>query len=132
IVVVKAGRSASGARAAASHTGALATSDAIVADLLRQAGVIRTDTLEEMFDVASLLANQPLPRGRRVAILTNAGGPGILAADACEAHGLTLAPLSEGTAARLREFLPAAASVGNPVDMIASASPEHYRRALET
>ena len=131
IVVVKAGRSASGARAAASHTGALATSDVIVADLLRQAGVIRTDTLEELFDVASLLANQPLPRGRRVAILTNAGGPGILAADACESRGLTLAPLAETTVARLRSFLPAAASVGNPVDMIASASPEHYRRSLE-
>ena len=131
IVLVKAGRSASGARAAASHTGALATSDVIVADLLRQAGVIRTDTLEELFDVASLLANQPLPRGRRVAILTNAGGPGILAADACEARGLTLAPLAETTVARLRSFLPAAASVGNPVDMIASASPEHYRRSLE-
>jgi acetyl coenzyme A synthetase (ADP forming)-like protein len=130
IVVVKSGRSASGARAAASHTGALATSDAVVADLLRQAGVIRTDTLEEMFDVASLLANQPLPRGRRVAILTNAGGPAILAADACEAHGLTLAPLSDATTSHLRAFLPAAASVGNPVDMIASATPEHYRRAL--
>jgi acetyl coenzyme A synthetase (ADP forming)-like protein len=131
IVLVKAGRSASGARAAASHTGALASSDVIVADLLRQSGVIRTDTLEELFDVASLLANQPLPRGRRVAILTNAGGPGILAADACEAHGLTLAPLSDATVVRLRSFLPAAASVGNPVDMIASASPEHYRRSLE-
>jgi len=131
IVLVKAGRSASGARAAASHTGALASSDVIVADLLRQAGVIRTDTLEELFDVASLLANQPLPRGRRVAILTNAGGPGILAADACEAHGLTLAPLGDVTTERLRSFLPSAASVGNPVDMIASASPEQYRRALE-
>ncbi|HEX3067447.1 MAG TPA: GNAT family N-acetyltransferase [Thermoanaerobaculia bacterium] len=131
IVLVKSGRSASGARAAASHTGALATSDAIVADLLRQAGVIRTDTLEEMFDVASLLANQPLPRGRRVAILTNAGGPGILAADACEARGLALPPLAESTVTRLRSFLPAAASVGNPVDMIASASPEHYKQSLE-
>ena len=131
IVMVKAGRSASGARAAASHTGALAASDAIVADLLRQAGVIRTDTLEELFDVASLLANQPLPRGRRVAILTNAGGPGILAADACEARGLTLPPLAGSTVDRLRSFLPAAASVGNPVDMIASASPEQYRRSLE-
>jgi acetyl coenzyme A synthetase (ADP forming)-like protein len=131
IVLVKAGRSASGARAAASHTGALASSDVIVADLLRQSGVIRTDTLEELFDVASLLANQPLPRGRRVAILTNAGGPGILAADACEAHGLTLAPLGDATVDRLRSFLPAAASVGNPVDMIASASPDHYRRSLE-
>jgi len=132
IVVVKAGRSASGARAASSHTGALATDDAIVGDMLRQAGVIRTETLEELFDVASLLAHQPLPRGRRVAIVTNAGGPGILAADACEANGLQLATLSDETTNRLREFLPAAASVGNPVDMIASAGADHYARTLRT
>jgi acetyl coenzyme A synthetase (ADP forming)-like protein len=131
IIAVKAGRTPAGARAASSHTGALATSDAIIDDLFRQAGVIRTRTLEEMFDVASLLANQPLPKGRRVAILTNAGGPGILAADACEANGLQLAQLGEETVAGLRAFLPAAASVGNPVDMIASASPEEYRRSLE-
>lgn len=131
IVAVKAGRSAGGAKAASSHTGALATSDAVVDDLFRQAGIIRTGTLEEMFDVAALLANQPLPKGRRVAILTNAGGPGILAADACEANGLQLAQLSDATATALRSFLPAAASVGNPVDMIASASPEQYRRSLE-
>ena len=131
IVAVKAGRSAGGAKAASSHTGALATSDAIVDDLFRQAGIIRTGTLEEMFDAAALLANQPLPKGRRVALLTNAGGPGILAADACEANGLELAQLGDHTVAALRSFLPAAASVGNPVDMIASASPEQYRRSLE-
>ncbi|HET7711466.1 MAG TPA: GNAT family N-acetyltransferase [Thermoanaerobaculia bacterium] len=130
IVAVKAGRSAGGAKAASSHTGALATSDAVVDDLFRRAGVIRTETLEEMFDVAALLAHQPLPKGRRVAVLTNAGGPGILAADACEANGLALAQLSEETVSELRSFLPAAASVGNPVDMIASASAEQYRRAL--
>ncbi len=131
IVAVKAGRSKGGARAAESHTGALASSDAIVADLFRQAGVIRTDTLEEMFDVATMLANQPLPIGRRVAIVTNAGGPGILAADACEANGLVLAQLSDETTARLRASLPPAASVHNPVDMIASASSEDYRHAME-
>jgi len=131
IVVVKSGRSKSGARAASSHTGALATDDAIVDDLLRQSGVIRTDTLEEMFDVATLLANQPLPAGRRVAIVTNAGGPGILAADACEANGLSLAALSPETMKRLASFLPAAASVTNPVDMIASANADHYARTLE-
>jgi acetate---CoA ligase (ADP-forming) len=130
IVVVKAGRSASGARAASSHTGALATNDAIVADMLRQAGVIRTDTVEEMFDVATLLANQAPPRGRRVAIVTNAGGPGILAADACEANGLQMATLAGTTTKTLREVLPPAASVNNPIDMIASASPEHYARTL--
>lgn len=130
IVCVKAGRSVAGAKAASSHTGALATSDAIVDDLFRQAGIIRTGTLEEMFDVAALLANQPLPKGRRVAILTNAGGPGILAADACEANGLQLAQLGVDTVSALRSFLPAAASVGNPIDMIASASAEQYRSSL--
>ena len=88
IVALKSGRSAVGARAAASHTGALASSDAFVDALFHQSGVIRTDTVTELFDVATLLSRQPLPRGRRVAILTNAGGPGILAADACQAHGL--------------------------------------------
>jgi acetyl coenzyme A synthetase (ADP forming)-like protein len=131
IVAVKAGRSDAGARAASSHTGARATSDTLVNTMLRQAGVIRTHTLEELFDVAALLANQPVPAGPRVAILTNAGGPGILAADACEANGLELPALSPAIASALRSFLPAAASVGNPVDMIASATPEHYRRSIE-
>ena len=130
IVAVKAGRSSAGSRAAASHTGALATSDAVVGALFRQAGIIRTERLEELFDVAALLSHQPVPRGNRVAILTNAGGPGILAADACEANGLELTSLSERTRAMLRTFLPAAASVGNPVDMLASAPAEHYSRAL--
>ena len=131
IVALKSGRSALGARAAASHTGALASSDDFVDALFHQSGVIRTGTVTELFDVATLLARQPLPRGRRVAILTNAGGPGILAADACQAHGLEASELSAATTAALRSFLPAAASVGNPVDMLASAPPEHYRRALE-
>jgi acetyl coenzyme A synthetase (ADP forming)-like protein len=131
IVCVKAGRSTAGARAASSHTGALASSDAVVDALFRQAGIIRTDTLEELFDVAPLLAHQPVPRGRRVAILTNAGGPGILAADACEARGLELPALSESTREELRSLLPEAASVGNPVDMLASAPAEHFRRSLE-
>ena len=130
IVAVKAGRSAAGARAASSHTGALASSDVIVEALFRQSGVIRTYTLEELFDVAALLAHQPIPAGRRVAILTNAGGPAILAADACEANGLELPELSPRTRDALHEFLPAAASIGNPVDMLASAPPEHYERAM--
>ena len=97
IVAVKSGRSAAGARASSSHTGALlAASDVTVDALFRQAGVIRTDTLHELFDVASLLANQPRPRGRRVGIVTNAGGPGILCADACIAAGLEVAELSRG------------------------------------
>jgi acetyl coenzyme A synthetase (ADP forming)-like protein len=132
IAVVKSGRSAAGARATSSHTGALiAASDVTVDALFRQAGVVRTDTLAELFDVASLFANQPLPDGRRVGIITNAGGPAILCADACEARGLEVPVLSDGNQERLREFLPAGASVGNPVDMIASAPAEHYRRAIE-
>jgi acetate---CoA ligase (ADP-forming) len=132
IAVVKSGRSAAGARATSSHTGALiAASDVTVDALFRQAGVVRTDTLAELFDVASLLSNQPLPRGPRVGIITNAGGPAILCADACEARGLEVPVLSDDSQARLREFLPAGASVGNPVDMIASAPAEHYRRAIE-
>jgi acyl-CoA synthetase (NDP forming) len=98
--------------------------------LFRQSGVIRTDTLEELFDVAALLAHQPLPAGRRVALVTNAGGPAILCADACEAEGLEIPVLAEATQTRLREFLPASASTTNPVDMIASARGEAYRRAI--
>jgi len=131
IVAVKAGRSSAGAKAASSHTGSLASSDAIVDALFRQSGVIRTATIEELFDVATLLANQPVPASRRVAILTNAGGPGMLAADACEAQGLELPPLSESTADRLRSFLPPAAALGNPVDILASASAGLFGRALE-
>lgn len=132
IVVVKSGRSTAGARATSSHTGALiAASDVTVDALFRQAGVIRTDTLAELFDVASLLASQPLPPGNRVGIITNAGGPGILCADTCEARGLEVPVLSEDIQARLREFLLPGASASNPVDMIASASPEHYGRAIE-
>ena len=132
IVVVKSGRSAAGARATSSHTGALlAASDVTVNALFRQAGVIRTDTLEELFDVASLLVNQPLPKGNRVGIITNAGGPGILCADACEARGLEVPVVNNMTQTALREFLPAGAGVANPIDMIASAPADHYRRTIE-
>jgi acetate---CoA ligase (ADP-forming) len=132
IAVVKSGRSIAGARATSSHTGALiAASDVTVDALFRQAGVVRTDTLAELFDVASLLANQPLPKGPRVGIITNAGGPAILCADACEARGIEVPVLSESSQARLRAFLPAGASVANPIDMIASAPADHYRKAIE-
>jgi len=132
IVVVKSGRSAAGARATSSHTGALiAASDVTVDALFRQSGVIRTDTLEELFDVASLLVNQPLPRGKRVGIITNAGGPGILCADTCEARGLEVPLLTEATREKLRSFLAPGAGVGNPVDMIASAGAEQYERTIE-
>jgi acetyl coenzyme A synthetase (ADP forming)-like protein len=133
IIAVKSGRSAAGARAASSHTGALlASSDITVDALFRQSGVIRTDTLEEMFDVATILASQPPPKGDRVAIVTNAGGLGILCADTCEANGLKVQPLSHATRDRLRRFLPAEASIGNPVDMIASATGDDYARAIRT
>jgi acetyl coenzyme A synthetase (ADP forming)-like protein len=132
IVAVKSGRSAAGQRAAASHTGALlASTDTTVDALFRQAGVIRTETLEEMFDVATLLTNQPPPAGDRVAIVTNAGGLGILCADACEAHGLHVPALSDDTITELRSFLSGQASVSNPVDMVASASPGDYQRAID-
>ncbi|MCB9578981.1 MAG: acetate--CoA ligase family protein [Polyangiaceae bacterium] len=130
IVVVKSGRTEAGARAASSHTGALAGLDVAVDALLGQAGVIRTDTIEELFDMAMLLGNQPVPKGSRVAILTNAGGPGIMASDACESRGLSLPRLSPKTEQALLEFLPPEASVKNPVDMIASAPASSYERAL--
>ncbi|HKY98509.1 MAG TPA: acetate--CoA ligase family protein [Gemmatimonadaceae bacterium] len=132
IIAVKSGRSPAGARATSSHTGALiAASDITVDALFKHSGVIRTDTLEEMFDVAALLGSQSAPKGRRVAILTNAGGPGILCADACAAEGLEVPSFSPNTQQALRNLLPAEASIANPVDMIASASAGQYRKALE-
>jgi acetyl coenzyme A synthetase (ADP forming)-like protein len=130
IVAVKAGRTASGSRAASSHTAALASPDTAVDALFAQTGVIRVDTLEELFDSAQMLSTQPVPAGRRIAILGNAGGPGILAADACEAAGLEVPELSSQTQDRLRAFLHGAASVRNPVDMVASASPANYEQAI--
>jgi len=132
IVAVKSGRTGAGRRAAGSHTAALAADDVAVEALFRQTGVLRADTLAEMFDLAATLGSQPLPQGRRVAIVTNAGGPGILCADTCEAGGLMVPELSGATKARLMAFLPPQASLNNPVDMIASAGPDHYRQAIET
>jgi acyl-CoA synthetase (NDP forming) len=109
----------------------LAASDVAVDSLFHQTGVIRADTLEELFDLATALSTQPLPRGRRVGILTNAGGLGILCADSCEANGLIVPELHAETRTQLKAFLPASASVTNPVDMIASASAEHFSKALE-
>ena len=131
IVAVKSGRTRGGSRAAGSHTAALAANDAAVDALFHQSGVIRADTIDEMFDIAACLDAQPLPAGRRVAIVTNAGGPGILAVDACESSGLTVAPFAAETRARLAAFLPRTASTGNPVDMVASAGPDEYRQAIE-
>lgn len=130
IVAVKSGRSRRGNLAASSHTGSLAGTEVAVAALVDEAGLIRVDTVEELFDMAAFLAHQPVPAGRRVAILTNAGGPGILATDAAEAWGLEVPDLPATTTEALRALLPPAASVKNPVDMIASASPEQYEAAV--
>jgi acetyl coenzyme A synthetase (ADP forming)-like protein len=130
IVAVKSGRTSGGARAAGSHTGSLASLDAAVDALFHQSGVIRTQTLEEMFDVTALLAKQPLPAGKRIGIVTNAGGPAILAVDALEALGLEIPELSAEVQAVLAEVLSPDASIRNPVDMIASAGPDEYRRCL--
>ena len=132
IIAVKSGRTLAGKRAAGSHTAALATSDVAVEALFHQTGVIRAQSLEEMFDLAAMLGNQPLPNGKRVGIVTNAGGPGILCTDACEANGLVVPELSKQVQTNLRKFLPPAASVTNPVDMIASAPPEHYKKTIQT
>jgi acetyl coenzyme A synthetase (ADP forming)-like protein len=132
IVAVKAGRTRTGCRAAGSHTAALAASEVAVDALFHQTGVIRAETLEELFDLAAALGTQPLPSGRRVAIVTNAGGPAILCADACEAAGLSLPELSAQTKAQLATFLPATASLGNPIDLIASATPEDFGQAITT
>lgn len=130
VIAIKSGKSIAGAAAAGSHTGALAAPDIAVDALFRQAGVIRVNSIQAMFNAAEILAHQPLPRGPRVGILTNAGGPGVLAADACDGLGLKVQPLSDETQGRLREFLPKAAATRNPVDMIATAPPDSFKRAL--
>ncbi|HTI36044.1 MAG TPA: acetate--CoA ligase family protein, partial [Vicinamibacterales bacterium] len=132
IVALKAGRSRAGSRAAGSHTAALAAKDTAVDALFRQAGVIRADTIDEMFDIAACLDAQPLPAGPRVAIVTNAGGPAILAVDACEAAGLRVVEFGPELRERLETFLPRNASVANPIDMIASAGADAYQRTIET
>jgi acetyltransferase len=129
-VLMKAGRSPSGAHAVSSHTGALAGADRVFDAAVRQAGAIRARTMEELFDLARALADQPLPRSRRLVIVTNGGGPGILAADAAADAGLIVAPLDEALEARLRAVLPASASVGNPIDLVGDAGPARYGDAL--
>ncbi len=131
IVAVKSGRSTAGTRAASSHSASLANRDVAVDALFEQTGVIRTDTLQDLFDVAMLLSSQPLPAGDRIGIITNAGGPAVLLADACEAQGLTVPELPVEARARLESFLPKEAATSNPVDLIAAATPEQYARAIE-
>lgn len=131
IVAVKSGRSRAGTRAARSHTAAHASPERAVDALLEQTGVLRVSTVEELFDVGAVLAHQPLPQGPRVGILGNAGGPGVLAADAVVGWGLEVPELSGELQDRLHAFLPPEAGVANPVDMVATATPDHYRQALE-
>lgn len=132
ILALKAGRSAAGASAASSHTGSLAGADKAANALLNQSGVIREYSLKDLFDTAKVFANCPIPKGDRVAIITNSGGPGIMATDAICEHGMQMAKITDETKAKLRSFLPSAASVKNPIDMIASAPIEHYKETLKT
>ncbi len=131
VLAVKAGRTASGHKAASSHTGALANPEHIMDGFLKQCGIVRKDSLEELFDAARAFSLQPLPVGKRVAVITNAGGPGILSTDAIERNGLELAVFSSETMERLTAVLPAEAAKSNPVDMIASANEETYRSVTE-
>ena len=131
VLVVKSGRTAAGARAASSHTGHLAGLEIAVDALLHQCGVIRVPTIEAMMDLVLAFTKNPIPQGDRIAVVTNAGGPGIMATDALVNEGLRLAELGAGTQESLRAILPAESSVRNPVDMIASAGPPEYTRVLD-
>lgn len=130
ILAIKSGRSAEGARAASSHTGSLAGSDAAYDAIFLQSGVQRCETIAELFDYAAGFSSQPIPRGDKIAIVTNAGGPGIMATDAAVRHGLKLAKLSADTEQRLAESLPPQASLANPVDVIGDATHERYEAAI--
>ncbi|HXI59728.1 MAG TPA: bifunctional acetate--CoA ligase family protein/GNAT family N-acetyltransferase [Polyangia bacterium] len=131
IIVIKAGRTEAAARAAASHTGALTGSDEVLDAAFRRTGVLRVSQIGDVFDMAEVLGKQPRPRGPRLTVVTNAGGPGVLATDALITHGGELAPLSDDTRARLDTLLPAAWSHGNPIDVLGDAPPARYAGALE-
>ncbi len=131
IIAVKSGRTASGSQAVASHTGSLAGSDEAYSAAFRQAGVLRADTVEELFDYSTAFAYQPLLKGNRIAIVTNAGGPGVMATDALEMNGLVLAELTSETQDQLKDQLPSAASVLNPIDVLGDARSDRYITALE-
>jgi acetyltransferase len=131
VVILKVGITQAGAKAASSHTGSLAGADIAYGAAFRRSGVIRAENFEALFDYAQAFASQPLPKGKRVVVITNAGGPGIMAADAAESLGLKMVTPGENAKAQLRKFLPAAASVGNPVDVIGDAPPELYVKSLQ-
>ncbi|MDJ0766237.1 MAG: acetate--CoA ligase family protein [Myxococcota bacterium] len=131
VVILKSGTSAAGGRAASSHTGSLVGADIAYGAAFKRSGIIRADTFEALLDYATALAMQPLPQGDRVAIITNAGGPGIMAADAVELQGMEVAILDRATASALKAKLPPAASVGNPIDVLGDADPERYATAIK-
>lgn len=132
MLCIKSGRSPEGAKAVSSHTGSLAGSDSLYDALLIQAGVQRVDSIGELFDYAAVYVSQPMPKGNKVAIVTNAGGPGIMATDAAVRHGLKLADISEETKSAMRSKLPAAAALSNPIDVIGDAKADRYASALRT
>ena len=131
VVILKVGITAAGAKAASSHTGSLAGADMAYGAAFKRAGVIRAENFEALFDYATAFAMQPLPNGERVAIITNAGGPGIMAADAAESSGLKMVSPSKESDAKLRAFMPAAGAFGNPIDVIGDAPPDRYVKAFE-
>ena len=131
ILVIKSGTTSAGAKAASSHTGALAGSDHAYSAAFKQSGIIRVDSMQSLFESAMAFATQPLPKGPSLAIITNSGGPGILAADAADRSSLHLSPIRKETADRLRAFLPPTASVYNPIDIIGDATDERYDKTLE-
>jgi acetyl coenzyme A synthetase (ADP forming), alpha domain len=131
IIVIKAGRTAAAAQAAASHTGSLAGSDDALDAAFRRCGVLRVHTIADLFYMAEVLAKQPRPKGPHLTVVTNAGGPGVLAADALILNGGELTALAPETIAKLNDFLPSAWSHGNPVDILGDATPERYAKALE-
>lgn len=131
VVILKVGITSAGAKAASSHTGSLAGADIAYGAAFKRSGVIRAENFEALFDYALALATQPLPAGDRVAVITNAGGPGIMAADAAEGMGLRMVSPSDATKAKLREVLPPTAAFGNPVDVIGDAEPDRYIKAFE-
>lgn len=131
VLAIKSGRTTEGARAASSHTGSLAGSDEVVTALFAQAGILRVQSIEELFDYAQAFAARKLPRGNRAAIVTNAGGPGIIATDICVQQGLTMATLSSATIETIRPLLPSTASVRNPVDVIGDARHDRYEAVLD-
>ncbi|HXY37972.1 MAG TPA: acetate--CoA ligase family protein [Planctomycetaceae bacterium] len=130
IVALKAGRTQAGTHAAGSHTAALASPDVAAEGLFKQAGIVRVETLEDLCGTTAMLATQPLPRGRRVAVLTNAGGPAVLCADALEAQGFTLPELSAATKTALRRVVPPQATVSNPIDLIGTTDPDQFAHCL--